>query len=79
MTQALETLMEQALALPEKDRAQVAGRLLLSLEEEDDPDPGELWRKEIARRMEDLKQGRVYCEPWDRVRNRLAERIGAKP
>jgi hypothetical protein len=42
------------LALPEADRAAIAGSLLESLDQVVDPDAEVAWRNEITRRISDL-------------------------
>jgi putative addiction module component (TIGR02574 family) len=71
MTRAVEELYEQASQLPEEDRAELAGKLLESIE--DPPDDGleEAWAAEIERRMADYRAGRVKTISWSEVRARL--------
>jgi len=70
MSSVLEKLYEEASQLPVEDRAELAGRLLDSIEE---PDEGveEAWAAEIERRMHDYRAGRVRTIPWSEVRARL--------
>jgi putative addiction module component (TIGR02574 family) len=70
MTRPVEDLYQQASQLPVEDRAELAGRLLQSIEE---PDEGveEAWAAEIERRMEDYRAGRVRTISWSEVRARL--------
>jgi putative addiction module component (TIGR02574 family) len=70
MSRVVEQLYEQASQLPAEDRAELAGRLLESIEE---PDVGveQAWAAEIGRRMEDYRAGRVKTIPWSEVRARL--------
>lgn len=75
-------LMRAALSLPLPTRAKLATALLESLDESaDDPEVvREEWRAEIARRIEDLRSGKV--KPVDghafllRLRRELRERHG---
>ncbi|MBF0371110.1 MAG: addiction module protein [Magnetococcales bacterium] len=76
MPSAASKVIEQALALPERERSLMARDLILSLEEgEDDPQTEAAWQTEIAQRLEDIRGGRVTCLAWDTVRNRITERI----
>jgi putative addiction module component (TIGR02574 family) len=70
MTRPVEELYQQASQLSVEDRAELAGRLLQSIEE---PDEGveEAWAAEIERRMEDYRASRVRTVPWSEVRARL--------
>jgi putative addiction module component (TIGR02574 family) len=75
MTPRLNELLPELLALPEADRAELAERLLESLDGEGEPDdPAEVdaeWADEIARRLEDYRAGRVTPIPWEEVRRRM--------
>ena len=59
MTHDTIELLNRALTLPEEERAELAGFLLESLDgPHDDPEAVEAaWKKEIARRIEDLDSG----------------------
>jgi putative addiction module component (TIGR02574 family) len=73
MTPPAEALFEAALRLPESDRAELAERLLESLDGavHQDPDVRAAWAEEIAHRLEDISSGRVQCVPWEEVRRRM--------
>ena len=71
---ALE-LLQKALALPEADRAALAGSLLESLDQVVDADAEVAWRDEISRRISDLDSGRAKTVPWEELRNRLTARL----
>jgi putative addiction module component (TIGR02574 family) len=72
--QALE-LLQKALALPEADRAALAGSLLESLDQVVDADAELAWKNEIARRISDLDSGKAKTVPWEELRSRLAARL----
>jgi putative addiction module component (TIGR02574 family) len=60
MSTSTEKICTEALNLPREACAELARRLLLSLEHEDFSDNvNEAWRKEIARRRQDFRQGRA--------------------
>jgi putative addiction module component (TIGR02574 family) len=60
MSTTTEQICIEALSLPRQARAEIAHRLLLSLEEEDfDDNVGEAWRKEIERRRQDFRDGKA--------------------
>lgn len=72
-----DALLEEALTLPAKERAQLAAKLLRSLDDEDDDtfDQAEYdaaWGDEIARRMKALDDGTVQAVPWEEARRRIA-------
>ena len=50
MTQEAHELLQKALALPESERAELAGNLISSLDTTVDPDVDAAWQQEIARR-----------------------------
>jgi putative addiction module component (TIGR02574 family) len=71
MTRAVEALYEQAARLPAEDRAELAGRLLESIEDSPDEGVEEAWAAEIERRMAEYRAGRVKMIPWSEVRAHL--------
>jgi putative addiction module component (TIGR02574 family) len=68
-------LFKQASQLPEKDRAELAGLLLESLETEPDPGVEQAWAKEIERRVAELDSGAVKTVPWETVKAKLLGRL----
>lgn len=60
-------LAQRALALPEDDRAELAGLLFDSLEAGRDEGYEAAWSEEIARRVEEMESGRVKGVSWDEV------------
>ena len=71
MRSAVEELYEKASELTTDDRAELAGRLLESIEEEPDERVEDAWVAEIERRMADYRAGRVKTIPWAEVRAQL--------
>ena len=71
MRVTVEEVLKQALTLDEKDRASLAGALIDSLHESEEPDAEEAWDVEIRRRIEELDAGIVNTIPWSDVRKRL--------
>jgi putative addiction module component (TIGR02574 family) len=71
MTHAVEELYARACQLSEEDRAELAGRLLESIEDPADEGVEEAWATEIERRMADYRAGRVKTIPWSEVRAHL--------
>jgi putative addiction module component (TIGR02574 family) len=60
MSTITEKVCIEALSLPREARAEIAHRLLVSLENEDfSEDVSELWREEISRRRKDFEEGRA--------------------
>ncbi len=67
-------LLEQALALPDTDRAALAASLFRSLDTEIDADADELWDNEIKRRLEEIRSGEVKLVPWDQMLAKMNRR-----
>ena len=65
MTQAAKRIFERALDLSPDDRAQLADRLLKSLEGADEAAIAEAWDAEAARRADQIDTGAVRAIPWD--------------
>jgi putative addiction module component (TIGR02574 family) len=75
MERNAEALLRKALALPEADRANLAGALLESLEPHQDVEVEAAWREEVAARVAALDAGEVETVPWEEVRDRLFARL----
>lgn len=69
MKPVVEDVVRQALALDEYDRAEVAARLLDSLEEETETQ--DAWAAELERRAAELESGAVQGITWEDLRDRL--------
>lgn len=68
-------LFKQACGLPAKERADLAGLLLESLETAPDPAVEEAWAIEINRRVAELDAGAVSTVPWATVKAKLLSRL----
>ena len=77
MTHEATDLLKKALALPEEERAELAGSLLQSLDDTpEDPESVEAaWNEEIARRIADLDSGKVKTVPWEEVHQRISSKL----
>jgi putative addiction module component (TIGR02574 family) len=71
MSRAVRELYKKASELPPEQRAELAGLLLESVEEQRDPDAEEAWAREIERRLAEYRAGRVRTIPWQEVRAHL--------
>ena len=60
MSLTTECILQDALALPEDQRAELATRLLQSLDRDVEPDAEEAWAVEIERRCATLDAGEVH-------------------
>lgn len=78
MSERADALLQEALALPATERAEVATELLASL---DRPSPEDLaavqaaWAKEIERRARRVLSSDAPGESWETVRERTARRL----
>lgn len=70
MTAVAKRLYEQALDLDDDERAELAGWLLASLDEEDEGVDA-VWQDEIARRMAEIDSGAVQAVSWDEAKEQL--------
>jgi len=64
-------LLEQVLSLPENDRAEMATRILESLDPEAQRDVDEAWATEIERRCAAVDAGTLATSDWKDVRSRI--------
>lgn len=70
MAASRDDILRKALTLPERDRADLIGALIDSLDAE--VEEGEdAWRAEIERRAKELESGAVKSIPWAVVKSRL--------
>ena len=63
--------------LNERDRAELVGLLLESLDLETEAGIESAWLSEIERRVQEIDSGSVRTTPWSEVRNRVFEPIGS--
>jgi putative addiction module component (TIGR02574 family) len=81
VTSQVSELLEKALALSTQERGVLIDRLIASLDE----GPAEegvnaAWDREIKRRVDDIRAGRVKMIPGEKVLGRLKARLrDAKP
>ncbi len=70
MMQEAQELLKKALALPDKERADLAGTLIESLDDTVDDDAEVAWQEEIVRRLEEVRSGTVKTVPWNEVQQK---------
>ena len=75
MTGEAKELLEKALALPDEERAELAGTLLSSLDAAEDPDADLAWQREIARRAAEVHEGRVNTVLWTDVQQKARKLV----
>jgi putative addiction module component (TIGR02574 family) len=68
-------ILESALALSESERAELAAKLLDSLDEGNDPDAEAAWAAEITKRAESVLRGEAKLVDWDEVQAKAARII----
>lgn len=66
----LKEIEEEALRLPEEERAELAQKLLLSLGSTSESEIAEEWLAEAQRRARELDAGTVQPVPADEVRRK---------
>jgi putative addiction module component (TIGR02574 family) len=76
MSNDAQRLLDDALRLPDQERAELAGLLIDSLDEGQEAGVQAAWSEEIARRLEELDSGAVTPVPWAEVRRRLTKNAG---
>ena len=69
-TKARQVLRE-ALMLPPKARADIAGTLLRSLDAPEETGVDAAWAVEVGQRLREVDSGEAKLIPWQRVRRRL--------
>jgi len=70
MTEEAHELLQEALALPENERAELAGNLIASLDTTFDPDVDAAWQQEVVRRPHDAQSGKVETISWGEVQQK---------
>ena len=75
MNVAIQQLLDTALLLPERDRANLAASLPVSLDQPFDADARSAWAEEIGRRLAELDNGSITPIPWEEARRVIAGRV----
>jgi len=70
MTQEARELLQKALALPENERAELAGNLISSLDATVDRDVDAAWQQEVVRRLHEVQSGKLETIPWEEVQQK---------
>ncbi len=66
-------VLDEGLALPDDERRRVAEALLDSLRDAEKNEIDPMWRDEVLRRAEDVRNGTVATLPLSEVRRKLRE------
>lgn len=80
MPMGTKSLLAEALKLPEKKQADLAGRLILSLHPKADRDVEGAWAAEIDRRLDRWEEGKAKSVSWSKVKRSIekAQRARAR-
>ncbi|MGH7943379.1 MAG: addiction module protein [Limisphaerales bacterium] len=78
MSITAEKLTEQVLALPQNERADLAYRLIASLDDTVDPDAEAEWNKVIDRRSREIEEGKVECRPIEETLREIRAELHAR-
>ena len=70
MTHEAHELLQKALALPENERAELAGNLISSLDATVDQDVDAAWQEEVVRRLHEVQSGKVETVSWEEVQQK---------
>jgi putative addiction module component (TIGR02574 family) len=74
-----EEILSDVLQLPPEERAEVAHKLLLSLEEESESPGAEAeWSQELERRAREVLDGTVKTVSWEQIEARITARLGQR-
>jgi putative addiction module component (TIGR02574 family) len=77
MSIAAEKIAE-VLALPERERAYLARRLIASLDDTVDPDAETEWQSVIDRRSREIQEGNVVCRSVEHVVQDIRAKLRAR-
>lgn len=75
MSNADDRIALELLGLSLKSRAELAAKLIASLDETNEPDAEERWAQEVDRRVTDLDEGRVECITGDSALKEARRRL----
>lgn len=68
----------EVLAMPKKDRAFLAHKLIISLDETHDPDAEKEWIEVIQRRSKELHEGKVEARPIEESLKEIEAELNAR-
>ena len=78
MTRASKRVFDDALALPEEDRLELASELIASVDGPPDADWEAAWTAEIDRRIASADRSGAPADDWTEVRARVLSQLGKK-
>ena len=72
-------VLNAAMSLESNERAEIAHKLLLSLESDAfDENVDQAWAEEIQRRLTAIREGRVELRDWDEALSEMRQAIDSK-
>ena len=71
MSERGNSVLDEALKLPEAERARLAAELLASLDGEADDGVEAAWAAEVSRRKEQVRTGAAQMVPWKQVKSEV--------
>jgi putative addiction module component (TIGR02574 family) len=74
MTARVKSVLHDALMLSEKDRAEIAAKLLDSLDSDEEDEIEAAWAVEIQKRLDELDQGKVKTIPSNKAWKEIVDR-----
>lgn len=74
----MDDVVRRALDLKEEDRAEVAARILDSLETRGSEEADAAWVKELEKRAAEMESGAVAGVSWEEVQEHLLHRSRAR-
>ena len=79
MARPLAELRHELLTLPRKERADLALRLIQSLDEGAEEDVDAYWKEELVRRSRQIESGEAELIPADDVFKKARQRLAKNP
>ncbi len=79
MARPLAELRHELLTLPRKERADLALRLIQSLDEGAEEDVNAYWKEELVRRSRQIESGEAELIPADEVFKKARQRLAKNP
>jgi putative addiction module component (TIGR02574 family) len=70
MSPETDELLQKAMTLPLEARAKLACSLIDSLDQVVDEDAEIAWQREVVRRMDEIRSGKVKTIPWREVQRK---------
>jgi putative addiction module component (TIGR02574 family) len=67
-----QELLNNAMRLPDEQRAALAAALIESLDDDVDAGAEATWSAEIARRLQEVENGQAKTIPWPQARQMIA-------